>query len=623
MKMFKSRIGLIVCLTICTVTSYAQLLVQPIKRIQNELSHTIQSRVLATKDTISLPFWDDFSFSSITPDSTLWELNTGVLVNGTLGKIAPTINVASFDGNDLNGNPHLSGEGTSIVIDQLTSQPIDLSLVSAAKRASVYLSFYWQMGGLGEVPENKDSLRLEFKDATGEWVKVFDLAGVPENRHEGFTKHAIQIELDEYFHSGFQFQFTAVGNSGGPYDTWHIDYVYLNQDRTIDSESIIDRAIASLPSSMFSQYTMIPYDVLFDFPDSIYKSIDVEISTLQNNIHPVSYQYSLRDTLLNSILYNIPATTGPPLANLGRNTINVAAANSANLQAAATDSLFLESELILRTSDDFFITEINGSDTVYLVDPFYNYRLNDTVRRYHEIHQTLAYDDGQAEYAAGLNKNEAQIAVYFNIPSQDTLTHVDIYFPQINPSASGERIILSILSDTTGAARDVMRLQEFVITGGAGLNVFDRFTFDIPVIVSGEFYVALQQFTNDYIGIGLDNNNLIGTQKIVVNTEGRWTRNAKVEGIIMLRPVFADSDFVVAGTNDLMSAELNVYPNPTDNILNIEGEFDHYELFNLSGRMITSGITNHLSVQALLDGIYLLKVSTGQTIETHKIIVRH
>lgn len=619
MKLQSCTIVLFFCFLIGVFTSHAQLTVKPIGRSSGSLSSS-QARVEAAKDTINLPFWDDFSFSSIEPDSTLWESNTGVLINGTLGKVSPTINVASFDGNALNGNPHSSNDGTT---DQLTSQSIDLSVVAPEKRASVYLSFYWQMEGLGEVPENKDSLKLEFKDVDDEWTTVFELAGLSENKFEIFTKHVVPVDLEKYFHAGFQFRFIAIGNGGGPYDAWHIDYVYLNQDRTIENESIIDRSIASLPSSIFSEYTMIPYDVIFDFPDTIYKNVAIEISTFQDNIHPVSYRYSLRDTLLNSTLYSTPSTTGPPLINFGRNTITALGVDAADLQAASTDSLYLESQLIFETSDDFFVSEINGNDTTYLIDPTYNYRLNDTVRRYHEIHQTLAYDDGQAEYAAGLNKNEAQIAVYFKIPSEDTLTNIDIYFPQINPSPSGQRIVLSVLNDLSGDVGSVRRVQEFVIPGGAALNQFDRFTFDIPVIVSGEFYIALQQFTNEYIGIGLDNNNLIGTQKTWVNLEGEWSRNIKVEGIIMMRPNFEDTDFVVAEVKKPLRQEVRIFPNPAKDLLNLEGEFDYYQLFDLSGARITSGSSSQLSLSDVLDGVYLLKVWTNQYVDTHKVVVRH
>lgn len=620
MKFELNHIALLMLFFGSSLTSYAQL---EVRAIRNVHGHTNNARVQAVNDTISLPFWDDFSFASVTPDSSLWQSNTGVFVNGTLGKVSPTLNVASFDGNDLSGNPHNPQAVTSEEADVLTSKPIDLSGIKASKQSSVYLSFYWQMEGNGEVPEQKDTLKLEFKDINSDWDTVFYRAGVIDNLSENFVKETIPLDNEDYFHAGFQFRFTSVGNALGPFDSWHIDYVYLNQDRSVDNESIIDRAIASEPTSLFSEYTMIPYDVIFDYPDTIYNSFSLEIATLQNNIHPVSYSYTLRDTLLNTVIRNIPNSTAPLLPSFGRNTLTVSSLDASDLSAVNTDSLFLESQLILETSDDYFIREINGTDTTFLVDTEYNYRLNDTVRRYHEIHQMLAYDDGQAEYAAGLNKNDAQLALFFNIPSEDTITHVDIYFPQINPSSGGERIILRVLSDLTGEPRSILRTGEFIIPGDAGLNEFTRFTFDEPVVVDGEFYIAMQQFTNNYIGIGLDNNNLIGTRKIWVNTEDEWTQNIKVEGIIMMRAGFADSDYVVTDIPTQETKRLGVYPNPANQQLTIDGTFDRYELLTVSGKMLDAGNDNQISLAAFKDGLYLLRIHFDQRSEVHKVMVRH
>ncbi|MEO9967247.1 MAG: T9SS type A sorting domain-containing protein [Reichenbachiella sp.] len=621
---------------LASFTCYGQLSIRPFGTSNSDEGNS-QARSLATRDTINLPFWDDFSFTTITPDTSLWESNTGVFVNGTLGKQAPTINVASFDGVDLSGNPHNPDGVTSITTDVLVSQPIDLEAVASDKQDSVYLSFYWQMEGFGEVPEQKDSLKLDFLNNIGEWNNEFFLLGEAENQSDAFTKHEIKIDREEYFHSGFQFKFTAVGNSTGPFDAWHIDYVYLNQDRAIENESLVDRAVADPPTSIFSQYTNIPYDILFEFPDTIYQDISFEFLTLENKVHPVEFEYTLTNydypntdsaAINATLLYINDVDDNFSIPRFGRNTNSIPALNSSYF--TGFDSLFIEAELIFSsTSDGYFVKSVDGVGSeeertkTFYIDEDYNYRLNDTVRTYFEIHETLAYDDGQAEYAAGLNKTDAQIAVYFNIPSEDTLTHIDIYFPQINPSSAGKRIFLYVLSDLSGEPRSVRRVEEFIIPGDAQLNEYDRFEFEFPVIVSGEFYIALQQFTNDYIGIGLDNNNLLGLQKIWVNTEDSWSPNLKVEGIIMMRPVFADSDFVVADAAIDEPSQINIYPNPVNQTLHIEGNIESFEVFDPSGRMIYSGQSNSLSTASFLDGIYLLKVRARESTQVHKIIVRH
>lgn len=628
------RFVLVLALMPLAFYGQAQLQVRSINRTPHQISNSTKGRMQVFRDTISLPFWDDFSFSSISSDTTLWESNTGAVINGTLGKVAPTLNVASFDGNDLLGNPHNPSGVSSETVDVLTSQPIDLEAVVLEKRDSVWFSFYWQMGGLGEVPEQRDSLKLEFLDKDGFWIEEYALPGVADSLFDNFKKVAIQIDQDDYFHSGFQFRFRATGNSLGPYDAWHVDYVYLNQDRSPEGESLEDRTVAAPPTSIFSQYTMIPYDVLFDFPDTIYQEISFVFATLENKVHPVEFEYTLTNydypntdsaSAKEELYYIFDSDDNLSLPALGRNTNTIAPLN--HTYFSGYDSLFIEAELTFTsTEDEYFIQSIDGPPDskviTYLVDEEYNYRLNDTVRTYFEIHEALAYDDGSAEYAAGLNKNESQIAIYFNIPSPDTLTYIDIYFPQINPSASGEEINLSVLKDLSGESSSLLRSQTFIIPGSASLNTFDRFVLDSPVIVSGGFYIALQQFTNDYIGIGLDNNSTLGTQKIFVNIEGDWEPNIKVEGMVMMRPVFADSDYVVTDIDGIAS-ELSVFPNPANQITSIKGLFDRFQLINISGKVLLSGHSQELQVSNLQNGIYFLKIFKGSQSVTKKILIHH
>ena len=598
---------------------WAQLEVKPVSRDQFS-AKTSHTRVSAANDTISLPFWDDFSYATINPDTAIWSENKGVLINATLGNPSPSLNVASFDGNASSGIPHNVEEPTYGTTDQLTSKPMNTADIAVDKRSTVYFSFYWQMRGLGEIPESKDSLIVEFKNMDNTWSKVFAIGGTDENLHDDFTKASIALDQEKYFHEGFQFRFTTKGNTGGPFDSWHIDYVYLNQDRTMENESLLDRTVASLPTSIFSRYSMIPHDVIFQFPDTIYKDVQVDISSFENNIHPVRYEYTLTDTLTSSILYNLN-TTGPPLTNLGRSTITIPAVSGANLMGVG-DSLYLLSQLILDTSDDYFISEIDGTDTTYLINESRNYRLNDTVRSYFQVHHTLAYDDGTAEYAAGLNKNESQLAVEFNIPSQDTVTHVNIYFPQVKPLSSGKTINIYVLKDLSGEEQSVLSVQEFATPQATGINAFSTFELNVPAIVSGKFYIAFQQFTNDYIGIGLDNQNQIGTDVIWVKTEEEWERNAKVEGILMIRPIFKDSDYVVAGIGDTNRIDVSVYPNPANQKLTVSGDFDYFELYSLSGKLKITGHEREISVTDLPEGLYIFKARTKKGIYTTKVVVQ-
>ena len=64
-------------------------------------SQSLRTQRVQAVDTLSLPFWDDFSTSLLTPDSTKWLYGEHVNVNQGRGLNPPSINVASFDGTKI------------------------------------------------------------------------------------------------------------------------------------------------------------------------------------------------------------------------------------------------------------------------------------------------------------------------------------------------------------------------------------------------------------------------------------------------------------------------------------------------------------------------------------------
>jgi len=226
--------------------SFAQLSIYPI--LKSFSSPTIaNSRTLAINDTIGLPFWDDFSRVSIDPDSNFWSYGKDLHISSHIGLNSPTINVASFDGVDGDGNPFDSGSDFVAPTDSLVSKPIDMTSVPSNKQNTVYFSFYWQMGGLGDFPDNEDSLRVQFYNQDSIWITQWTKIGKVENLSEGFQKVMIPVSDDQFFHQGFKFRFQSFGNTTGPFDTWHLDYVYLNRDR-VQNESLFDHALACAPT---------------------------------------------------------------------------------------------------------------------------------------------------------------------------------------------------------------------------------------------------------------------------------------------------------------------------------------------------------------------------------------
>ena len=119
---------------------------------------------------LELPFWDDFSKAENVPDTALWIDSENVNINNTFGKNAPSIGVASFDGLDAFGTPYNLNAVEVGFVDSLTSRPIDLSKVPAVQINSVYLSFFFQRGGNGELPDEDDFIQLEFLSPESQWI---------------------------------------------------------------------------------------------------------------------------------------------------------------------------------------------------------------------------------------------------------------------------------------------------------------------------------------------------------------------------------------------------------------------------------------------------------------------
>ena len=117
-----------------------------------------------------------FVVSTTTDYASLWQ-DEFVFKNDNFPVGPPSIGVVTFDGLDENGYPYdWSSASAQGVADFLTSKPINLGSSQVAD--SVYLSFLYQAGGLGESPDAPDSLVLEFYDSDNElWRTIWNVSG--------------------------------------------------------------------------------------------------------------------------------------------------------------------------------------------------------------------------------------------------------------------------------------------------------------------------------------------------------------------------------------------------------------------------------------------------------------
>ncbi len=578
-----------------------------------------------TLSTVNIPFWEDFSTSSLVPSISKWTNSQNVRISNGIGKNAPTINVAIFDGVDVNGAPYNANSLINGATDSLTSQLIDLSVLGADQADSVYLSFFWQVNGNGEIPDLEDSLVLQFKNPTGEWINMWSQIGGTENESEEFTQQLVQVP-QSFFYSSFQFRFQSYSRLAGAFDTWLVDYIFLNDSRYANDIAHVDRALTQKPSFLTAPYSAMPTEQFFANPTRYLIATETEFYNLNSFFQPIQYTatvHELTDNILVETL-NDETVANPLPGPFERHVFNSPILNHVPLDRNA-DSLLLETTYYIRSGDNFFIEDINpGVDTTFntLVD----YRINDTVRITTVIDDYLAYDDGDPDFAAGINQRGGQVAYAFFAEERALLTHIDINFPFIQQA--GEPIELLVWSKLDKNPESILFQDPFSVLRPESIGDLRAYELDTPVFVQDTFYIGFQQATNEFLAIGLDKNNDTG-DKMFFNVSGEWRKNEFVNGSFLMRPRF---DKTVAA-NFVPPAEIaptapNIYPNPSSGSIFIEGEIESLQVFDNWGQQgafsikkTDDGIQVDLSKNK--KGIYLLKFFKEGTLFTKRIILNN
>ena len=166
MKMNSNAILLVLALSIGAGRAFAQ---EILTGFQREV--VPQSSRYVNDEGIFLPFFDDFSKTSVYPDSTKWT-DRNVMVTDGFPLNPPTRNAATLDVLDQYGRVYDYAISNAFVAEYLTSARIRLdSILDPEPRAitpadSVYFSFWYQPQGNGNPPESIDSLVLQFGTAT-------------------------------------------------------------------------------------------------------------------------------------------------------------------------------------------------------------------------------------------------------------------------------------------------------------------------------------------------------------------------------------------------------------------------------------------------------------------------
>ena len=599
--------------------------------IQKKLQGRVESL-----ESMPLPFWDDFSFSNLDgfANDTLWESGRSARVSNGLSIDPPSVYSATFDGIDSVGAPYnltdILARGRA---DKMTSRKIRMDLVPAQERSTVYFSFYYQIQGKGEAPDQDDNFSLWWLTSAGTWEKVFE-TGRTENQDPTKFRYVILPVSDEkFFHDKFQFRFQNFSRLSGPYDMWHLDYVYLNKSRTAGERSMPDRTISSPLSAPFKGYYSIPLSHLRDTFSTIGIKSSVKLfGLLENNFQPFRYSTTTKLVQINNENRRekvIPIETdAAPIDPVTGGTVIIEPFKTLNLGLQKTlpaseidydsDSVKVELKFILKSEDN--------NPLVYL--PKYrpiNFLRNDTIRQQFGLSKYYSRDDGEAEFGAGLNQPGTELAYGFDLlfPKPDTIVAVDLYFPQFGDQ-SNQNIVLKIWNGGSDGPVAQLHQQNIQVIRKTSNN-FVRYRLSEPVIVFRKFFVGWKQNTAAVIPVGFDKNTDTGEQ-IYYNVSGSWEQNTLLQGSLMIRPIFGSGNGTVI--NELQNEGIGlVYPNPTAGQFKLDKHSKNIQVFDFSGRaqaVETFQSEDAVVVQLPLAaaGIFLIRYENQGQFYTQKILIR-
>ncbi len=559
----------------------AQEVLMPV--IHNPLLSNTKVFARSAADTLSLPFTEDFSVLTLHPDTAKW-LDQDVIVNADLPIDPPSLGVASFDGLDLYGNAY-DFSGSSGWADALTSKPFDLEY---AKSDSVYLSFYVQLGGRGNNPEIGDSLVLEFTNPDTNWIQVWSMKG--RGSSSGFEWFTLGIQDSIWLQKGFQFRFRNFGSLAGALDHFHLDYIRLAPGRTSADSLIDDVAFIHRPSALFERgLREVPWRHFrtkqgYFFQDTLFS----EFVNRSVDIKNVDFRFGLFAQDMTQ-LYLHPAASDNvnPGQIYGRNYL--ASLNIPDPDQRRFDLLL---DFYLNTQPD-----INA--------------FNDTLREHLVLNEHYAYDDGTSEASYGLQGSFTKLAHQFELPPNfsDTLTGISIHFAQAVNNTNGKAFRIRVYEDKNGVPGNEVFSSDsvYLVQNKNHVYGFTYYDLDTVLIVSGTYYIGMEQVGSDPLGIGFDRNT-DASDRIRIDLGTGWLTSLQT-GSLMMRPVFGSIGKTLSVDESLNEPDFILYPNPGNAWVrvNLDGNIE-LRVINALGSLVAQSQGKEINLSHVSSGYYFIEV---------------
>ena len=601
-------------------TIQAQEVITPLYKTGAAQQHhkLFSSKKSTTTSLLELPVFDDFSNSSLVADSGIWS-DYSAFVNNNFAVNPITNGVATLDALDAKGSIYSNAVlyPSTFVADALTSRPINLDYPPSD---SIYFSFLYQPGGLCDLPEEGDSLMVDFwASDSSRWINIWR---VPGTGMHAFKHVMIPLTSQRFLTSDFKFRFrnraSLSRNNDAPdkrsnVDYWHVDYVRLNKDRSASDTIPRDVAFNTPFTSIFKEYTAVPWS---HFEEAYNTTLASFISAGYKNNDSITRNVTRSLSIMEPLYGESQPDETPTAQDLPAfEETEVDFILAYDLDFNRGDSALLRFKAALRT-DEF--------------DP----KVNDTLIHDQLFRDYYAYDDGTAEAGYGLRGDgtaSGMVAVRHHSYVPDMLGGLYIFFNQVYDSINLKNYTFKLMvwNDAGGIPGSILwedpTIRRPIYT--PTYSGFVKYEFTEPVPVDGAFYVGWKQYKEYLLNVGLDLNNRPDSPLMYYNI-GSWSES-EAPGTILLRPYMYDSSTGMENSAGSEIKALEFYPNPAKDRIwfrlpsNYPGHDILIDIYDTSGRKLHHSVlrSNSMDVSGFSPGLYYLRTTIAGEPYFSKILI--
>jgi len=559
-------------------------------------------------------------YDPLRPMSKWWEPNSGVYVNNTFTTDQITVGVATFDGLNQQGIPYSLVPKKEGPCDTLTSAFFDLQQFFGNPGTPLFLSFYLQPGTKFPqvIPDNIDSLVLQFKSGKGKWISVWNREGVRDNLLQAPFHYSAVTIPDSMKYDGFRFRFINFGNQNGNYDIWNLDYVRLDGEHDENDSLAQDYAMGKPFGRLLKDFSALPMEqfryVLQNSPDMFRESVvgqAINLNASATNLRGFFYlNRAIPDNVERLITLpngNIAGLQSPFFPGISKVDVSI---RVSDFKSAIKTDQYATFQYGVGLDNDEFTNK---------------YLTNDTVLGSFNASTAMAYDDGSGELIRGIGGNNAIGVVKYYLPVSDTLTDIQLFFGRtpenLEQSINFTLLVYDSINVTANYPPEnaLPLIRKLVILPPSdSINKFISFSIreasatQKRILTGGRhFYIGWQQGSIDNgneVRIGCDVNSS-NKGSLLFRSLQTWRVWEFDDYPLMIRPIFGPE--VTTSVRSSLSKPLSpFYPNPAKDAIRNQFDFNHLQVYNTMGQLVgetESGRSGDLVPLHLPKGIYSLK----------------